>query len=119
MMACAGTSDVFGLLASPSITERRDMLMKKGGSGPGSLLDNNLHQHVPPLPLRGSQDYDFDNEVRNTNRDHLLGAREKSANSRSSVESVQHSGPPDTGVYRRFNGKEQKEREKIAENWIP
>ena len=94
----AGTNDVFGILASPSITERRDMLMKKGASGLGSLLDDNLHQHFPPLPPRNSQDHDFDNEVRNTNRDHFLGAREKSANSRSSFESVQHSGPPDTGV---------------------
>ena len=50
--------------------------------------------------------------------DHLLGAREKSANSRSSVESVQRSGPPDTGAYKRLNGKEQKEREKRAGNWI-
>ena len=30
-----------------------------------------------------------------------------------------HSGPPYTGVYKRFNGKEQKEREKTAETWIP
>ena len=44
---------------------------------------------------------------------------QRSTNSQSSIESVVHSGPPDTGVYKRFNGKEQKEREKIAENWIP
>ena len=48
----------------------------------------------------------------------MLGAREKSGNSRSSVESVHRSGPPDTGANKRFNGKEQKEREKRAGNWI-
>ena len=118
-MAGAGTGDVFGVPASPSITERRDMLMKKNGPGLGSLLDDNLQHHFPQLPPRSCQDHDVDNEVRNTNRDHFLGAREKSANSQSSVESVQHSGPLDTGVYKRFNGEEQKEREEIAENWIP
>ena len=48
----------------------------------------------------------------------MLGAREKSGNSRSSVKSVQRSGPPDTGAYKRFNEKEQKERVKRAGNWI-
>ena len=97
-MAGAGTSDVIGLLASPSITERRDMLMKKNGPGLGSLLDNNLQHHFPQLPPRSSQDHDVDNVVRNTNRDLLLGAKEKTEISQSSVESVQLSGPLDTGV---------------------
>ena len=103
-MAGAGNGDVFGLPASPSVTKIRDMLMEKNGPGPGSLLDSNLQHHFPQLPPRSSQDHDVDNMVRNTNRDHLLGAREKSANSQSSVESVQLSGPLDTGVYKRFNG---------------
>ena len=40
-------------------------------------------------------------------------------NSLSSSESYVPSGPPDAGRYNRFNEKEQKEREKEAENWIP
>ena len=115
----AGANDVFHIPASPSITERRDMLIKKGASGLGSLADDILPHHYPLQSRRGSQDHEVEREVRDTNLDHVLGAREKSGNSRSSVESVQHSGPPDTGVYKRFNGKEQKEREKTAENWIP
>ena len=111
-------NDVFQIPVSPSITERCEMLKKKGASGLGSLADDILPHHYPLQSRRSSQDHEVEHEVRDTNLHHVLGAREKSGNSRSSVESVQRSGPPDTGAYKRFNGKEQKEREKRAENWI-
>ena len=94
------------------------MLKSKVASGPGSQLDDSHALHLPPIPPRNSQDHNVNKEVRKANPDISLGAIQKSTNSQSSVESVKHSGPPDTGVYRRFNGKEQKEREKSAENWI-
>ena len=97
-MTSASANEVFQIPASPSITERCEMLRKKGASGLGSLADDILPHHFPLQSLRSSQDHDVEHEVMDTNCDHLLGAREKSANSRSSVESVQHSGPPDTGV---------------------
>ena len=49
----------------------------------------------------------------------MLGTIQKATNSQSSSESIIPSGPLDTGIYKRFNEKEQKEREKAAENWIP
>ena len=70
----AGNNDVFHVPGSPSITDRHEMLKKKGASGLGSLLDDNQALHFPPLPPRNSQDHDVNNEVRNTNRDSLLGA---------------------------------------------
>ena len=74
---------------------------------------------LPRISNLDSQDLDVNNGVSIANPNSLLGARQKDTNSQSSSESVIPSGPPDTGIYKRFNEKEQKEREKVAENWIP
>ena len=113
------TDEVFRLSVSPSVAERTTMLRKQGAHGPSSLAGDALPHHFSIQSPRDSHDHDGEQEVRDiTNRDRGLGAIEKSGNSRSSVESEQSSGPPDMGAYKRFNGKEQKEREKSAENWI-
>ena len=50
-------------------------------------------------------------EVNNTNnQDTNSGTPEKSEQPPSTVESGEGSGPPDKAPYKRFNGKEQKER---------
>ena len=105
---------------SPSVPERRDLFKKtRGLLGSSSLPVDNLTQNLQPRPPRGSQDLDGNNGVSTASPNSTLGAIQKATNSQSSSESIIPSGPLDTGIYKRFNEKEQKEREKVAENWIP
>ena len=115
----SSTEDVFQIPVSPSVAARTAMLRKQGAYGPSGLASDALPHHFSMQNPRDSNDHNGEQEVRDTtNRDPGLGAIEKSGYSRSSVESEKSSGPPDTGAYKRFNGKEQKEREKSAESWI-
>ena len=80
---------------------------------------NYITQDFQLQPTRGNQDPDGSNAVSVLSPKSMLGARKKMTNSLSSSESYVPSGPPDAGRYNRFNEKEQKEREKAAENQIP
>ena len=80
---------------------------------------NYITQDFQLQPTRGNQDPDGSNAVSVLSPNSMLGVRKKMTNSLSSSESYVPSGPPDAGRYNRFNEKEQKEREKEAENWIP
>ena len=68
---------------------------------------------------KDSYDHEEFQEINNTNQDNDLGTTEKARQPPSTAESGKDSGPPDKAPYKRFNGKEQKEREKRAESWIP
>ena len=94
------------LPVSPSVAKVATLFGKQGVLGPSGLVSNALpHQYPMPDP-KDINDHDEVQEVSDTtNHDRGLGAREKSGNSRSSVESEEGSGPPETGPYKRFNGK--------------
>ena len=106
--------------ASPSVAKIAALFTKEGAHGPSGLTGETLPHHFQMQDPKDSNDHDEIQEVSDiTIHGRGLGAREKSRNSQSTVESGEGSGPPDKGSYKRFNGKEQKEREEKAENWIP
>ena len=86
--------------------------------GPRSLLDN-LQQFYVPNP--GSiACYDLEEAHRQTNnttnQNVLSDIPDKPRQPSSPVESGAGQGPADKAAYKRFNGKEQKERDATAEN---
>ena len=108
------------LPASPSVAKITAFFAKEGAHGPSGLAGETLPHHFHMPDPKDSNDHDEIQEVNDiTNHGRGLGTREKSRNSQSTVESGEGSGPHDKGSYKRFNGKEQQEREGRAENWIP
>ena len=110
---------VSGLPVSPSVARQAALFGKQVSIGPSGLVNSLLPPHHPMPDPKDSHDREEFQEVNNTNQDNDLGTTEKAGQPPSTVESGKGSGPPDKAPYKRFNGKEQKEREKRAESWIP
>ena len=104
------------LPASPSVAKITSFFAKEGAHKPSGLAGETLpHNFHMPDP-KDSDNHDEIQEVNDiTNHGRGLGAREKSGNSQSTVESGEGSNPPDKGSYKRFNGKEQKKEG--GESW--
>ena len=89
----SSNEEVFQIPVSPSVAARTAMLRKQGAHGPSGLVGDALPHHFSMQNPRDSNDHDGEQEVRDiTNHDRGLVAREKSGNSRSSVESEEDSG---------------------------
>ena len=109
---------------SPSVAKQAAMYGRQIQVGPRGLLGS-LNPLWVPLPQAPGSVVINDHhemaqvEVNNTsNQVTNSGTPERSEQPPSTVESGAGNGPADKAAYKRFNGKEQKEREDIAENWI-
>ena len=111
---------VSGLSVSPSVARQAAVFGRQISMGPRGLVSS-LHSLYVPQPgsIISYNHEEAQRQVNITNyQDNNLGTPEKSRQPPSPVESGVGQGPADKAAYKRFNGKEQKEREATAENWI-
>ena len=109
---------------SPFVTKQAALYGRQIQLGPRGLLSS-LNPLWFPLPPASGSAVTNDHrelvqvEVNNTSNQFTnSGTPERTEQPPSTVESGAGNRPADKAAYKRFNGKEQKEREKSAESWI-
>ena len=109
---------------SPSVAKQAALYGRQIQLGPRGLLGSLNPLWVPLTPASGSAVTNDHRElvqveVNNTSNQFInSGTPGTTEQPLATVESGAGNRPADKAAYSRFNGKEQKEREAIAENWI-
>ena len=109
---------------SPSVAKQAAFYGRQIQIGPRGLLGNLNPHWIPLLPASGSAVTNEHRElvqveVNNTNNQFTnSGTPDMNGQPLATVESGAGNRPVNKTAYSRFNGKEQKERDAIAENWI-